>query len=90
MQCGKGKVVKVTAIAAQGRTATVLLRDSNKLVLEEAECLTTCLPHPCRAATTRWSLLHCCTTLQLLPYNTNKCLFSHCLAVSRSAARARW
>jgi hypothetical protein len=25
MQCGKGKVVKVTGIANQGRTATVLL-----------------------------------------------------------------
>jgi hypothetical protein len=37
MQCGKGKVVKVTGIANQGRTATVLLRGSNKLVLEEAE-----------------------------------------------------
>lgn len=34
---GKGKVVKVTGIANQGRTATVLLRGSNKLVLEEAE-----------------------------------------------------
>jgi hypothetical protein len=30
-------VVKVTGIANQGRTATVLLRGSNKLVLEEAE-----------------------------------------------------
>jgi hypothetical protein len=28
VQCGKGKVVKVTDIAAQGRTATVLLRGS--------------------------------------------------------------
>jgi T-complex protein 1 subunit delta len=37
LQCGKGKVVKVTGIANQGRTATVLLRGSNKLVLEEAE-----------------------------------------------------
>lgn len=37
MQCGKGKVVKVTGIANQGRTATVLLRGSNKMVLEEAE-----------------------------------------------------
>ncbi|WIA22924.1 hypothetical protein OEZ85_001296 [Tetradesmus obliquus] len=37
VDCGKGKVVKVTGIAAQGRTATVLLRGSNKLVLEEAE-----------------------------------------------------
>ena len=37
VECGKGKVVKVTGIANQGRTATVLLRGSNKLVLEEAE-----------------------------------------------------
>lgn len=36
-QVGKGKVVKVTGIANQGRTATVLLRGSNKMVLEEAE-----------------------------------------------------
>jgi chaperonin GroEL (HSP60 family) len=37
VQCGKGKVVKVTGIANQGRTATVLLRGGNKMVLEEAE-----------------------------------------------------
>lgn len=37
LQVGKGKVVKVSGIAHQGRTATVLLRGSNKLVLEEAE-----------------------------------------------------
>jgi T-complex protein 1 subunit delta len=37
VQCGKGKVVKVTGIATQGRTATVLLRGGNKMVLEEAE-----------------------------------------------------
>jgi hypothetical protein len=36
-QVGKGKVVRVSGVAAQGRTATVLLRGSNKLVLEEAE-----------------------------------------------------
>ena len=36
-QVGKGKVVKVSGIREQGRTATVLLRGSNKLVLEEAE-----------------------------------------------------
>jgi T-complex protein 1 subunit delta len=34
---GKGRVVKVSGITHQGRTATVLLRGSNKLVLEEAE-----------------------------------------------------
>jgi hypothetical protein len=31
MQCGKGKVVKVTGIANQGRTATVLLRSTCNL-----------------------------------------------------------
>ena len=36
-QVGSGKVVKVTGIQGQGRTATILLRGSNKLVLEEAE-----------------------------------------------------
>ena len=36
-QVGKGKVVRVSGIEGQGRTATVLLRGSNKLVLEEAE-----------------------------------------------------
>ena len=33
-QVGKGKVVKVTGIENPGRSATVLLRGSNKLVLE--------------------------------------------------------
>ncbi|KAK9838085.1 hypothetical protein WJX81_000074 [Elliptochloris bilobata] len=49
---GKGKVVKVTGIERAGRTATVLLRGSNKLVLEEAErslhdalCVVRCLVH---------------------------------------------
>ena len=52
---GKGKVVKVTGIEGRGRTATVLMRGSNKLVLEEAErslhdalCVVRCLiqkPH---------------------------------------------
>ena len=36
-QVGSGKVVQVTGIHRQGRTATILLRGSNKLVLEEAE-----------------------------------------------------
>ncbi|KIY99168.1 T-complex protein 1 subunit delta [Monoraphidium neglectum] len=36
-QCGKGRVVKVTGIQARGRTATVLLRGSNRLVLDEAD-----------------------------------------------------
>ncbi len=49
---GKGKLVKVTGIERAGRTATVLLRGSNKLVLEEAErslhdalCVVRCLVH---------------------------------------------
>mmetsp|Transcript_12516 Transcript_12516/g.26982 ORF Transcript_12516/g.26982 Transcript_12516/m.26982 type:complete len:528 (+) Transcript_12516:109-1692(+) len=37
VECGKGRVVKVTGIQNKGRTATVLLRGSNKLVLEEAD-----------------------------------------------------
>lgn len=37
VEVGKGRVVKVTGIHNKGRTATVLLRGSNKLVLEEAE-----------------------------------------------------
>ena len=37
VQVGQGKVIRVTGIPKQGRTATVLLRGSNKLVLEEAE-----------------------------------------------------
>lgn len=37
VEVGRGKVVKFTGVAAKGRTATVLLRGSNKLVLEEAE-----------------------------------------------------
>ena len=52
MQVGKGKVVRVSGIQRQGRTATVLLRGSNKLVLEEAErslhdalCVVRCLVH---------------------------------------------
>jgi T-complex protein 1 subunit delta len=32
IEVGKGRVVKVTGIANKGRTATVLLRGSNKLV----------------------------------------------------------
>ena len=36
-QCGAGKVVKVTGIEGGGRTATVLMRGSNKLMLDEAE-----------------------------------------------------
>jgi T-complex protein 1 subunit delta len=52
VQVGKGKVVKVTGIHNKGRTATVLLRGSNKLVLEEADrslhdalCVVRCLVH---------------------------------------------
>mmetsp|Transcript_14743 Transcript_14743/g.41508 ORF Transcript_14743/g.41508 Transcript_14743/m.41508 type:complete len:535 (-) Transcript_14743:230-1834(-) len=37
VECGKGRVVKVTGIQNMGKTATVLLRGSNKLVLEEAD-----------------------------------------------------
>ena len=50
MEVGRGKVVKITGVANQGRTATVLLRGSNKLVLEEADrslhdalCVVRCL-----------------------------------------------
>jgi chaperonin GroEL (HSP60 family) len=32
VEVGKGRVVKITGIANKGRTATVLLRGSNKLV----------------------------------------------------------
>ncbi len=32
VEVGKGRVVKVTGIANKGRTSTVLLRGSNKLV----------------------------------------------------------
>ncbi|CAG5118381.1 unnamed protein product, partial [Candidula unifasciata] len=37
VQTGTSKVVKVTGIANQGRTVTVLMRGSNKLVLDEAD-----------------------------------------------------
>lgn len=37
VEVGKGRVVKITGIANKGRTSTVLLRASNKLVLEEAD-----------------------------------------------------
>ncbi|GBF98904.1 T-complex 1 subunit delta [Raphidocelis subcapitata] len=37
VECGKGRVVRVTGIAAKGRTATVLLRGSNRMVLDEAD-----------------------------------------------------
>lgn len=50
VQVGAGRVVKITGIADRGRTATVLLRGSNSLVLEEAErslhdalCVVRCL-----------------------------------------------
>jgi len=36
VQCGDGKVVKVTGIANPGKTISLLIRGSNKLVLEEA------------------------------------------------------
>merc|ERR1711988_789734 len=49
-QVGSGKVVKVTGIENMGRIATVLLRGSNKMLLDEAErsfhdslCATRCL-----------------------------------------------
>lgn len=52
MQVGKGKIVRVSGIKDQGRTASVLLRGSNKMVLEEAErslhdalCVVRCLVH---------------------------------------------
>jgi len=37
VEVGKGRVVKVTGILNKGRTTTVLLRGSNKLVMEEAD-----------------------------------------------------
>nr|XP_022334261.1 T-complex protein 1 subunit delta-like [Crassostrea virginica] len=37
VQTGSSKIVKVTGIANPGRTVTVLIRGSNKLVLEEAD-----------------------------------------------------
>mmetsp|Transcript_70078 Transcript_70078/g.222130 ORF Transcript_70078/g.222130 Transcript_70078/m.222130 type:complete len:268 (+) Transcript_70078:214-1017(+) len=50
VQVGNGKVVKVEGIENKGRTATVLVRGSNKLVLEEADrslhdalCVVRCL-----------------------------------------------
>lgn len=53
IDCGKGgRAVKVSGVAKPGRTATVLLRGSNKLVLAEAErslhdalCVIRCLAH---------------------------------------------
>jgi len=50
--CGSGRVVQVTGVANRGATATVLLRGSNALVLEEADrslhdalCVVRCLVH---------------------------------------------
>ena len=50
MEVGRGKVVKITGVANPGHTASVLLRGSNKLVIEEAErslhdalCVVRCL-----------------------------------------------
>ena len=50
VRVGKGNVVKITDVANPGHTASVLLRGSNKLVLEEAErslhdalCVVRCL-----------------------------------------------
>ena len=47
---GTSKVVKVTGITSPGRTVSILVRGSNKLVLEEAErslhdalCVVRCL-----------------------------------------------
>jgi T-complex protein 1 subunit delta len=37
VQAGDSKIVKVTGISSPGRTVSVLVRGSNKLVLEEAE-----------------------------------------------------
>ena len=51
-QCGKGRVVRVTGVQSKGRTATVLLRGSNRMVLDEADrslhdalCCIRCLAH---------------------------------------------
>jgi T-complex protein 1 subunit delta len=50
LSMGSGKVVKITGIENMGRTATVVVRGSNKLVLEEADrslhdalCVVRCL-----------------------------------------------
>lgn len=50
IEVGKGKVVRITGIQNRGRTATVLLRGSNKLVIDEADrslhdalCVVRCL-----------------------------------------------
>jgi T-complex protein 1 subunit delta len=50
MDVGRGKVVKFTGIENQGRTATVLLRGSNRMAIDEAErslhdalCVVRCL-----------------------------------------------
>lgn len=56
MEVGKGRVVKVTGIVNKGRTATVLLRGSNKLV---SECVCIC----CQAGIQkrcRGSLIYLC------------------------------
>ena len=52
VQLGAGRIVRVTGIANRGATATVLLRGSNALVLEEADrslhdalCVIRCLVH---------------------------------------------
>ena len=52
VQVGSGRVIKVTGIEGRGPTATVLLRGSNALVLEEADrslhdalCVVRCLVH---------------------------------------------
>lgn len=50
MEVGRGKVVKFTGIENQGRTATVLLRGSNRMAMDEADrslhdalCVVRCL-----------------------------------------------
>jgi T-complex protein 1 subunit delta len=54
VQIGSGKIVKITGIEKRGPTATVLLRGSNKLILEEsarsmhdALCVVRCLASKC-------------------------------------------
>jgi len=85
---GKGKVVKVSGIKRASRTATVLLRGSNKLVLEEAErslhdalCVIRCLVHKrflvaggaAPEVEVATQLQRWAKTLVVCPYNTPPC-----------------
>lgn len=77
LQCGKGKVVKVSGITNQGRTATVLLRGSNKMVCHSlTHSCSTHLASPCYLSI-RASfrlLLHPTKTLNSASQNPVLCL----------------